>query len=245
MLLSNIVFTGTVVNSLQNMWWWHSVWFCHLTFVFVHFFSSLYSTSLSLSLCGSEWNKTVNPLFYCMLFVMFLIWHFAKYVSILTSTLLSLLSSGSPSASSPPPLPPLCLSFSLSTLRSLIAHEDSVTCVRFQPETHYFFSSGKDGVLKYWDADRFVLGGTVMHVTLCRYLLLTAHHAVKTKDDDRYPAFSRLSPPLSFSFFSFFMLLTHIDGRALSLPWRDAQRIILLWNSKHKNHHTGNNNGSD
>ena len=41
-------------------------------------------------------------------------------------------------------------------IRSLIAHEDSVTCVRFQPETHYFFSSGKDGVLKYWDADRCV-----------------------------------------------------------------------------------------
>ena len=38
--------------------------------------------------------------------------------------------------------------------RSLIAHEDSVTCVRFQPDTHYFFSGGKDGVLKYWDADR-------------------------------------------------------------------------------------------
>jgi WD40 repeat protein len=39
--------------------------------------------------------------------------------------------------------------------RSLIAHEDSVTCVRFQPDTHYFFSGGKDGVLKYWDADRY------------------------------------------------------------------------------------------
>lgn len=38
--------------------------------------------------------------------------------------------------------------------RSLYAHEDSVTCVRFQPNTHYFFSSGKDGVCKYWDADR-------------------------------------------------------------------------------------------
>ena len=55
----------------------------------------------------------------------------------------------------------LSLSLSLShytslTHRSLIAHEDSVTCVRFQPETHYFFSSGKDGVLKYWDADRSV-----------------------------------------------------------------------------------------
>jgi U3 small nucleolar RNA-associated protein 12 len=26
--------------------------------------------------------------------------------------------------------------------RSLIAHEDSVTCIRFQPFTHYFFTSG-------------------------------------------------------------------------------------------------------
>jgi U3 small nucleolar RNA-associated protein 12 len=38
--------------------------------------------------------------------------------------------------------------------RSLIAHEDSVTAVRFQPDTHYFFTAGKDGVVKYWDADR-------------------------------------------------------------------------------------------
>ena len=53
----------------------------------------------------------------------------------------------------------LCLSHYLLSSpcvlqRSLIAHEDSVTCVRFQPDTHYFFSGGKDGVLKYWDADR-------------------------------------------------------------------------------------------
>ena len=40
--------------------------------------------------------------------------------------------------------------------RSLLAHTDSVTCVRFQPSTHYFFSSGKDGVCKYWDADRLI-----------------------------------------------------------------------------------------
>jgi len=38
--------------------------------------------------------------------------------------------------------------------RSMVAHEDSVTAVLFQPETHYFFSAGKDGVCKYWDADR-------------------------------------------------------------------------------------------
>ena len=40
--------------------------------------------------------------------------------------------------------------------RSLIAHTDSVTSVRFQPRTHYFFTAGKDGVIKYWDADRYV-----------------------------------------------------------------------------------------
>ena len=37
----------------------------------------------------------------------------------------------------------------------MVAHEDSVTAVLFQPETHYFFSAGKDGVCKYWDADRY------------------------------------------------------------------------------------------
>ena len=30
-----------------------------------------------------------------------------------------------------------------------------MTAVLFQPETHYFFSAGKDGVCKYWDADRY------------------------------------------------------------------------------------------
>jgi U3 small nucleolar RNA-associated protein 12 len=40
--------------------------------------------------------------------------------------------------------------------RSLLGHEDSITCVKFQPSTHYFFSSSKDGCVKYWDADRFV-----------------------------------------------------------------------------------------
>ena len=39
--------------------------------------------------------------------------------------------------------------------RSLFAHNDSVTQVAFVPRTHYFFSVGKDGALKYWDADNF------------------------------------------------------------------------------------------
>jgi U3 small nucleolar RNA-associated protein 12 len=38
---------------------------------------------------------------------------------------------------------------------SLFAHNGSVTDVRFVPRTHYFFSAGRDGVIKYWDADKF------------------------------------------------------------------------------------------
>lgn len=39
--------------------------------------------------------------------------------------------------------------------KSLFAHNDSVTQVVFVPRTHYVFSVGKDGRLKYWDADKF------------------------------------------------------------------------------------------
>jgi WD40 repeat protein len=55
-----------------------------------------------------------------------------------------------------PPPPPAPLPPPPALCRSLLAHEDTVTCVRFQPETHYFFSSSKDGSVKYWDADRSV-----------------------------------------------------------------------------------------
>ena len=39
----------------------------------------------------------------------------------------------------------------------MFAHDDDVTCVRFVPDTHLFFSCGKDGVVKQWDADKFLL----------------------------------------------------------------------------------------
>jgi U3 small nucleolar RNA-associated protein 12 len=39
--------------------------------------------------------------------------------------------------------------------RSLFAHEDTVTSIKFVPKTHYFFSCGKDGGIKQWDADSF------------------------------------------------------------------------------------------
>jgi U3 small nucleolar RNA-associated protein 12 len=39
--------------------------------------------------------------------------------------------------------------------KSFLAHADSVTSVAFLSRTHYFFSAGKDRLIKYWDADRF------------------------------------------------------------------------------------------
>lgn len=39
--------------------------------------------------------------------------------------------------------------------KSFFAHADSVMSVGFVHNTHYVFSCGKDGMLKFWDADRF------------------------------------------------------------------------------------------
>lgn len=41
--------------------------------------------------------------------------------------------------------------------KSFFAHADSVMSVGFIHNTHYVFSCGKDGLLKYWDVDRFEL----------------------------------------------------------------------------------------
>jgi U3 small nucleolar RNA-associated protein 12 len=49
--------------------------------------------------------------------------------------------------------------------KSLFAHQDSVMAVRFVPRTHYVVTAGKDGLVKYWDADKFEL-----------LLELPAHH---------------------------------------------------------------------
>jgi U3 small nucleolar RNA-associated protein 12 len=38
---------------------------------------------------------------------------------------------------------------------SLFAHQDTVMGVQFEADSHYFWSIGKDGVVKYWDGDKF------------------------------------------------------------------------------------------
>ena len=39
--------------------------------------------------------------------------------------------------------------------KSIFAHEDSITCVSFVPDTHLLFSGSKDASIKCWDADNF------------------------------------------------------------------------------------------
>ncbi|KAJ6811147.1 WD repeat-containing protein 3 [Iris pallida] len=50
--------------------------------------------------------------------------------------------------------------------KSIFAHADSVMDVKFVRNTHYFFSVGKDHLVKYWDADKFQ-----------ELLILEGHHA--------------------------------------------------------------------
>jgi len=39
--------------------------------------------------------------------------------------------------------------------KSLFAHDSSISCVQFVPDTHYFFSCGKEGQVKQWDGDSY------------------------------------------------------------------------------------------
>ena len=38
--------------------------------------------------------------------------------------------------------------------KSIFAHDDSVTQVAFEKCSHYFWTIGKDKLLKYWDGDK-------------------------------------------------------------------------------------------
>jgi len=54
--------------------------------------------------------------------------------------------------------------------KSMFAHDDSVTGLSFVPDTHYFFSSGKDGKIKQWDADIFQKIVTLQVIHFAYYL---------------------------------------------------------------------------
>lgn len=38
--------------------------------------------------------------------------------------------------------------------KSIFAHEESVMQVAFEKDSHYFWTVGKDKMLKYWDGDK-------------------------------------------------------------------------------------------
>lgn len=38
--------------------------------------------------------------------------------------------------------------------KSIFAHEESVMQVAFEKDSHYFWTVGKDKLLKYWDGDK-------------------------------------------------------------------------------------------
>jgi U3 small nucleolar RNA-associated protein 12 len=39
--------------------------------------------------------------------------------------------------------------------KSIFAHQDSITCVRFIRDTHYFMTCSKDKEVKFFDADTY------------------------------------------------------------------------------------------
>lgn len=41
--------------------------------------------------------------------------------------------------------------------KSIFAHDDSIMQVLFVPNTHYFFTCGKDKIIKQWDGDNVCL----------------------------------------------------------------------------------------
>jgi U3 small nucleolar RNA-associated protein 12 len=38
--------------------------------------------------------------------------------------------------------------------KSFSAHDDSIMQVAFEKDSHFFWSVGKDGTVKYWDGDK-------------------------------------------------------------------------------------------
>ena len=76
--------------------------------------------------------------------------------------------------------------------KSIFAHNDSIMTLGFVPGTHYFFSAGKDKMIKYWDGDKFeqILSIPGHHGEVCTPpprpvqspLALTCHQAHTTRD---------------------------------------------------------------
>lgn len=83
--------------------------------------------------------------------------------------------------------------------KSIFAHNDSVMAVKFVPHTHLFWSCGKDGKVKQWDADSFVLIQTVsshLGQAYCLDVSKTGHYIVSSGSDRTIRLFERSDEPI-------------------------------------------------
>lgn len=65
--------------------------------------------------------------------------------------------------------------------KSIFAHEGSVMQVAFERNTHYFWTVGKDKMLKYWDGDKVSFDHLVVfaHNLICYSLSLKTYKSWK------------------------------------------------------------------
>lgn len=84
--------------------------------------------------------------------------------------------------------------------RSLFAHDDSVMAVKFIPKTHMFWTCGKDGKIKQWDADSFVqIQSVSSHLGQAYSLAVsggTGHYLVTCGSDRALRLFERSQEPI-------------------------------------------------
>ncbi|XP_059475332.1 WD repeat-containing protein 3 [Neocloeon triangulifer] len=81
--------------------------------------------------------------------------------------------------------------------KSIFAHDDSIKGLKFVPKTHYFFTCGKDGRVKQWDADNYerilTLDG---HLGAAHSLDVSSTHVVSCGGDRVVRVFTRTAEPL-------------------------------------------------
>jgi len=61
--------------------------------------------------------------------------------------------------------------------RSIFAHDESIMQVAFEKESHYFWTAGKDKMVKYWDGDKV---GVVPNFVLDRSNVITSINPLDT-----------------------------------------------------------------
>lgn len=69
--------------------------------------------------------------------------------------------------------------------KSLFAHDESVMQVAFEKKSHYFWTVGKDKLLKYWDGDKVRYNTSLRWCRLTRYVLWLVREYSKIRGTSR------------------------------------------------------------